>query len=224
MQIYRFAIALLLLLVTASAAEVTASKKATRKAQKNNGGNATPYVYLWFILLFRSSQFILSISFNCDSYYSVEFTSFQFFCFSFSLFLYLHSIANGDDFDALLRNFHSMMDHAIALAGYEYACSHPMLDGNYDTACSIMKALGNPHPDEFVGIFRHLFWENETIGGRRLRSAGSWFSCAAMSVSTGLTCGNVFVQIFCTKDTCDYCLEMIQILEDNCYCEGANCV
>ena len=74
--------------------------------------------------------------------------------FFFFSFLYLPSIANGDDFDVELRSFHSTVDYATAMVGFTNACSDSLLDGSeYNTVCSIMKALADPQPDEFVEIF-----------------------------------------------------------------------
>ena len=114
--------------------------------------------------------------------------------------LYLLSIANGDDFDAELRSFHSTVDYATAMVGFTNACSDPLLDGSeYDTVCSIMKALADPRPDEFVKIFRDLFWDDEaSIGERRLswksfwKNTGNAFKCAGTAVGTGFVCSLVW--------------------------------
>ena len=77
------------------------------------------------------------------------------------------------------------------MTGYTSLRSNPSLDGSrYDKVASIMKALGNPHPEEFVGIIRDLYWDDEeSIDGRRLgifKTMKSWAICAAhVTVSAG---------------------------------------
>ena len=213
MQINRSAIAFLLALVsTAPAVEVKASKKATRKTQKNYGGNTAPYVYqllLFILLLFSYNSYCRFHSIVIDAY-SIEFTSFL-LCFSFSLFLYLLSIANGDDFDEVFRDFHATVDHATAMVGYENARADPLLDGReYATTFSIMEALGNSNPEDFVKIFHDRFWDDKSIDGRRLSTIwekiGKAFKCAGIAIGTGVTCTTVVT----------YCSNMVNATKTNC--------
>lgn len=96
----------------------------------------------------------------------------------------------------MFRSFHSTVDHAIAMVGFATACSHPSLDGSeYDIVCSIMKSLADPDPHKFVQTFRHLFWEIEMVGRRRLTSEwtriGNAFKCGGLAVAAGLMCSPI---------------------------------
>lgn len=139
--------------------------------------------------------------------------------------LYLLSIANRDDFDAELRSFHSTVDYATAMVGHANACSDPLLDGSeYDTVCLIMKALADPNPDEFVEIFRHLFWDDEaSIDGRRLSWASFWqktgnaFKCAGTAIGAGLTCVNpTLVIVNVMPCNVGPCAKMVNYTKSNC--------
>ena len=126
--------------------------------------------------------------------YSIEFTSFRLSVSSFPLFcIVLLSIITRYEFDEMFRDFHATVDHATAMVGYENARVIPALDGNdYDTAFSILEALGNDNPEDFVKILRDLFWDDESsMDGRRLGLfKGLWhgIKCVGTAVGTGLTC------------------------------------
>ena len=147
--------------------------------------------------------------------------SHRFFClFLLSLFfLYLLSITagiTGNDFIAALRSFHSMVNHATAMVGYTYACVDTTSE--YDTVCSIMEALVDPDPDEFVVIFRDLFWENKMVGGRRLgilSPIGKAFKCAGTAVGSGLLCASPVVHGVAFRTT-NICEDMVDNTKDNC--------
>ena len=71
------------------------------------------------------------------------------------------------------------------MVGYENARDDPLLDGReYATTFSIMEALGNPNPEDFVKIFHDRFWDDKSIDGRRLatfwQKMGKAFKCAGM--------------------------------------------
>ena len=117
-------------------------------------------------------------------------SSFPFFC------LVLLSFITEYEFDEASRDFHSTVDHAAAMVGYENARLDPSLNGSdYDTAFSILEALGNDNPEDFVKIFRDLFWvDDSSMDGRRLGFFGGlWhgIKCAGTAVGTGLTCGGL---------------------------------
>ena len=98
------------------------------------------------------------------------------------------------EFEEAFRDFHATVDHATAMVGYENARAISALDGrDYDTAFSILKALGNDNPEDFVKILRDLFWDDDesSMDGRRLGFFGKiWtgIKCAGTAVGTGLTC------------------------------------
>ena len=227
MQINRLAIALLLTLVsTASTAEVTASKKATRKTRKNNGGNTTPYVFQRFILLLCPyNSYCRFYSTGIPSIFNFH----RFFClFLLFPFIYLLSIANCDefDFDAAMIRFHSTVNHTTAMVGYTNALSSihrwrtEVKNGSeYDTVFSIMKALADPDPDEFVGIIRNRFFENKMVGGRHLGAfawIGNAVTCAATAVGSGFACLSIPVALVDNFAPVDPCESMIDNTKDNC--------
>ena len=134
----------------------------------------------------------MSISFYCNT---TEFTSF--YCissFPFFFCIVLLSIITEYEFDKAFRDFHATVDHATAMFGYENARLDLSLDGrDYDAAFSILEALGNDNPEDFVKILRDLFWDDDELSmdGRRLGFfKGLWhgIKCAGTAVGTGLTC------------------------------------
>ena len=114
-------------------------------------------------------------------------SSFPFFC------IVLLSIITRYEFEEAFRDFHATVDHATAMVGYENARLDPSLDErDYDTTFSILEALGNDNPEDFVKILRDLFWDDKpSMDGRRLGFfKGLWhgIKCAGTAVGTGLTC------------------------------------
>ena len=127
----------------------------------------------------------------------IELISFVFVCFSLSLFcIVLLSIITGYDFDEVFRDFHATVDHDIAMVGYENARDDPLLDGReYATTFSIMEALGNPNPEDFVKIFHDRLWDDKSIDGRRLsrwsdfwKKTGNAFKCAGTALGAAWWC------------------------------------
>ena len=120
--------------------------------------------------------------------------------------------AGWDDFDAALRSFHSTVDYATAMVGYTTACFDLSLDNGYNTVCSIMKALADPDPNEFLGILRNRFFENGMVSGRRLKgfweSIGNAFKCVGTVLGTGLSCTNPL--------SADICRVMLNNTKTNC--------
>ena len=90
------------------------------------------------------------------------------------------------------------------MTGYTSFRSNPSLAGSeYDKVASIMKALGTSNPNEFVGIMRHLYWEDESIDGRRLgifTKIKSWGKCA---VAVALASGYCATHFSCIGPTYD---------------------
>ena len=125
--------------------------------------------------------------------------------------MYLLSIITGYEFDEMFRSFHSTVDHRTMMIGYRNARSDSSLDGNeYDTVFSILEALGTSNPNEFVGIMRDLFWDDESIDGRRLgffnglltgiKCAGSAIVAGGSYLSLNSDLGNLMVRQ--TKKQC----------------------